>query len=159
MIDTEPGPTPRRRPNAKTVGLVAAGVLAGGIIAATAGASAATSSPSAPSAATAPGAAANGARVAGPAGHGGATPVRGDEKSVSSADAAALKAAALKAVPGGAVYRVETDAGDGKFEVHMTKADGTPVTVKFDKNLALIKVEDGMGTGDPALAGQPRPGG
>jgi hypothetical protein len=37
----------------------------------------------------------------------------------------------------------------------MTKADGSLVTVKFDKNLKVIKVEAGMGAGDPAPAGQP----
>jgi uncharacterized membrane protein YkoI len=76
--------------------------------------------------------------------------VRTDEKAVTAAQAATLKAAALKAVPGGTVYRIETDAGDGVYEAHMTKADGTEVTVKFDKNLAVTKVESGMGTGDPA---------
>ena len=72
---------------------------------------------------------------------------------VSSQVLAMLKAAALKAVPGGAVYRVETDAGDGAYEAHMTKADGTLVTVKFDKSLAVTKVEQGMGQGDPAQGG------
>lgn len=80
---------------------------------------------------------------------GGPNPVRDDEKSVSASLAAKLKASALKAVPGGTVYRVETDAGDGTYEAHMTKADGTRVTVKFDKNGNVTKVEDGMGTGDP----------
>ena len=60
-----------------------------------------------------------------------------------------MTAEALKAVPGGSVYRVDTDAGDGTYEAHMTKADGTLVTVKFDKNLAVTKVEQGMGQGDP----------
>jgi hypothetical protein len=55
----------------------------------------------------------------------------------------------LKAVPGGTVYRVETDAGDATYEAHMTKSDGTEVTVKFDKNLAVTGVESGMGKGDP----------
>lgn len=73
---------------------------------------------------------------------------------MSSANTATLRAAALKAVPGGSVYRVETDAGDGTYEAHMTKADGSLVTVKFDGNLKVTKVESGMGTGDPAPAGQ-----
>lgn len=85
----------------------------------------------------------------------GSAPVRSDEKAVSSADAATLKAEALKAVPGGTVYRVETDAGDGTYEAHMTKSDGTEVTVKFDKNLKVTKVETGMGQGDPAPHGGP----
>jgi hypothetical protein len=58
-----------------------------------------------------------------------------------------------KAVPGGTVYRIETDAGDGVYEAHMTKADGSLVTVKFAKNLKVTKVESGMGAGDPAPAG------
>ena len=66
--------------------------------------------------------------------------------------------AALKAVPGGTVYRIETDAGDGVYEVHMKKADGSLATVKFDKNLKVTKVESGMGAGDPAPAGQGAPG-
>lgn len=41
-------------------------------------------------------------------------------------------------------------AGDGAYEAHMTKADGTMVTVKFDSSLSSIKVEDGMDKGDPA---------
>jgi len=53
------------------------------------------------------------------------------------------------------VYRVVSDAGDGSYEAHMTKADGSVVTVKFDKSLAVTTVEPGMGTGDPAMPGQP----
>jgi hypothetical protein len=76
--------------------------------------------------------------------------VRSDEKAVSASTTATLKAAALKAVPGGTVYRVETDAGDGTYEAHVTKADGSLVTVKFAKDLTVTKVEAGMGAGDPA---------
>jgi hypothetical protein len=60
-----------------------------------------------------------------------------------------LKAAALKAVPGGTVYRVETDADGASYEAHMTKADGTRVTVKFDKSFKVTRVEDGMGGAGP----------
>lgn len=137
----------RNRRLAGATGLLAAGAVAGIVLAGTTSASAATSTSTA-----------NGSNSAAPAAagsrdHGGANPVRGDEKSVSAAVAAKLKAAALKAVPGGTVYRVEADAGDGVYEAHMTKADGTEVTVKFDKNLAVTKVETGMGTGDPAPSG------
>jgi hypothetical protein len=130
------------------VGLLAAGVISGGILASTLNASA--SSTSTPSGSTASSSSSGDARTPR---HGGAQPVRSDEKGVSSATAATLRAAALKAVPGGTVYRIETDAGDGVYEVHMTKADGSLVTVKFDKNLKVTKVESGMGTGDPAPAG------
>jgi uncharacterized membrane protein YkoI len=64
---------------------------------------------------------------------------------VTGADLATAKAAALKAVPGGTVDRVETDSGDAAYEAHMTKADGSEVTVKFDKSFAVTGVEDGMG--------------
>lgn len=70
----------------------------------------------------------------------------------------AQSAAALTAVPGGTVYRIETDAGDAAYEVHMKKADGSLVTVKFGTNLTVTKVESGMGAGDPAPAGHGAPG-
>jgi hypothetical protein len=128
-------------------GLLAAGTLLGGVLAGTISASAAGTSPSAapsgPSGTGTGGQAAPDARSA--------TPVRPDEKALSTADAAKVKAAALKAVPGGTVYRVETDAGDGVYEAHMTKADGTLATVKLDAGFVVTKVEAGMGSGDPAL--------
>jgi len=142
----------RKKRWAGAVGLLAAGVIGGGVLASALSASASTS---AASGSTASSASSGDARAPGP---GGAQPVRSDEKSVSSATAAALRAAALKAVAGGTVYRIETDAGDGVYEVHMTKADGSLVTVKFDKNLKVTKVESGMGAGDPGPAGQAAPG-
>lgn len=81
--------------------------------------------------------------------------MRSDEKQVTGADAATLQAAALKAVPGATVVRIESDAGDAAYEVHMTKPDGGVVTVKFDKSLAVLHVETGMGQGDPATGGDP----
>ena len=136
------------------VGLLAAGAIGGGVLA---GALSASASPgtSTASASTVSSSSGGDPRMPGP---GGAQPVRPDEKSVSSTTAATLRAAALKAVPGGTVYRIETDAGDGAYEVHMKKADGSLVTVKFDKNLKVTKVESGMGTGDPADAGRGAPG-
>ena len=81
-----------------------------------------------------------------------AKPIRDDEKELSSTDAAKVKAAAEAAVAGGTVFRVESDAGDGKYEAHVAKADGTLVTVKFDANFKVIAVQDGMGLGDPRPA-------
>jgi hypothetical protein len=139
--------TGRRKKNwAGAVGLLAAGAISGGVLASTLSASAATSTPEASTASS------SSSNDAGRPGPGGAPPVRPGEKSVSSATAATLRAAALKAVPGGTVYRIETDAGDGVYEAHMKKADGSLVTVKFDKNLKVTKVESGMGAGDPAPA-------
>jgi hypothetical protein len=126
--------------------LVGAGLAAGAIIAGAIGANAATSSTSTSTTAgtstSAPSAPSNGRP---PADRHGSHPVRSDEKSVDAALAAKLKAAALKAVSGGTVYRVETDSGDATYEAHMTKSDGTEVTVKFDKNLKVTGIEAGMG--------------
>ena len=54
-----------------------------------------------------------------------------------------VKAAALAAVPGGTIERVETDAESSPYEAHMTKADGSHVTVKVDSNYSVITVENG----------------
>lgn len=73
----------------------------------------------------------------------GADPVHSDEQALSAADAA--KAAARAAVPGGTVYRVETDSGDATYEAHLTKSDGTSVTVKLDGSFTVTGMQDGMG--------------
>jgi hypothetical protein len=142
----------RGRRWAAAAGLLAAGAVSGGILATALSASASGNASAAAGTVSSP------AGEAGTPGPGGAQPVRSDEKSVPGATAATLRAAALKAVPGATVYRIETDAGDGAYEVHMTKADGSVVTVKFDKNLTVTKVESGMGAGDPAPAGHGAPG-
>jgi hypothetical protein len=149
MNDMDRPARPRWRGTTAVIGLAAASAVAGGVLASTLTASAAdTSTPPAPSYSNAvpPGA------PGGPGGPGfghGAAPVRPDETQLTGSDAAKAKAAALKAVPGGTIYRVETDAGDAAYEAHMTKADGTLVTVKLDKEFAVTAVEDGMGQGDP----------
>jgi len=53
------------------------------------------------------------------------------------------RAAALAAVPGGTIQRVETDAEGAKYEAHMTKSDGTEVTVKMDADFKVTGVETG----------------
>ena len=142
------------------LGLVAGGVAAGAVVATAIGANAATSgtgtgtAPAGAPASSGASAPARPGRHDGPPGapfdHRGMAPVRPDEKALGSALTAKLKAAALKAVPGGTVDRVESDAGDGTYEAHMTKADGSVVTVKFDKSGEVTGVEQGMGKGDPA---------
>ena len=53
-----------------------------------------------------------------------------------------VTAVAQAKVPGGTVVRVETDSdGHAAYEAHMTKADGTPVTVYVDKNFDFVSVE------------------
>ena len=132
-----------------TIGLLAAGAIAGGVLVTTLSASATTNDTTAGAGRMM----ADGGRHA-PMSQS-STPLRGDEKQVSDSTASKLRAKALAAVSGGKVYRIETDAGDGSYEAHMTKSDGTPVTVKFDKSLNVMRVEEGMGMGDPGPAGGP----
>jgi len=55
---------------------------------------------------------------------------------------ASVQKAALAKVPNGTIVRVETDAdGNAPYEAHMTKADGTPVTVYVDKQFNVVSVE------------------
>ena len=59
-------------------------------------------------------------------------------------DATKATAAAQAAVPGATAQRAETDADGAAYEVHMTKSDGTIVTVKLDSNFAVTQVANGM---------------
>jgi hypothetical protein len=151
MFDNEPNRAGQRSKRLLgAAGLLLAGGIAGGALAATSSASAADSTASNVAApVTAPAAAAPG-RPADTA-----TPVRAGEKALTGTDLATAKAAALKAVPGGTVYRVETDADGATYEAHMTKADGTHVTVKFDKSFGVTAIQNGMGTGGPGPADGP----
>jgi hypothetical protein len=67
---------------------------------------------------------------------------RSDETLLTGTTAEQVRAAALGAVSGGAIVRVETDAdGHALYEAHMTKADGTPATVYVDKSFNVVSVE------------------
>jgi uncharacterized membrane protein YkoI len=65
------------------------------------------------------------------------------EELLTGTTAEKATAAALAAVPGGTIDRVETDAEGAAYEAHMTKADGTRVTVKMDTNFAVTAIENG----------------
>ena len=67
---------------------------------------------------------------------------RSDETLLTGDALAKVTAIAKEKVPGGTIVRVETDAdGHAAYEAHMTKADGTPVTVYVDKNFNFVSVE------------------
>jgi hypothetical protein len=68
-----------------------------------------------------------------------------------------VKAAALAAVPGGTIQRVENDAEGSPYEAHMLKSDGTPVTVKVDSSFKVTGIETGGpgGPGGHGRGGQP----
>jgi hypothetical protein len=59
-------------------------------------------------------------------------------------DATKATAAAEAAVSGGTVVRAETDAEGASFEVHMTKADGSSVTVKLNADFSVASILDGF---------------
>jgi hypothetical protein len=58
-----------------------------------------------------------------------------------------VKAAALAAVPGATIIRVETDSAGSPYEAHITKGDGTRVTVKIDASFKVTSTEQGFGAG------------
>ncbi len=58
--------------------------------------------------------------------------------------ASKVTAAAQGAVSGATVDRVENDAEGATYEAHMTKSDGSKVTVKVNADFSVAGVEDGM---------------
>jgi uncharacterized membrane protein YkoI len=77
--------------------------------------------------------------------HGGHQANGKTETLLTGDDASKAKAAAEAAVPGATAQRIETDADGDAYEVHMTKSDGSIVTVKLDANFAVTQTIDGMG--------------
>ena len=67
---------------------------------------------------------------------------RSDETLLTGDALAKVTAIAQAKVPGGTIVRVETDAdGVAAYEAHMTKADGSPVTVYVDSSFAFVSVQ------------------
>lgn len=67
------------------------------------------------------------------------------EELLTGDTAAKVTAAALAAQPGATIERVETDADGAVYEAHMTKADGTRITVLFDASYNVTGTETGHG--------------
>jgi len=67
---------------------------------------------------------------------------RSDETPLTGDALAKVTAAAKAKVPGGSIVRVETDAdGNAKYEAHMTKSDGSMVTVYVDASYNVVSVQ------------------
>jgi hypothetical protein len=101
--------------------------------AATGNSSSTTSTPAATAAPAAP-----------PGANGGASwgHQRSDETLLTGDALSKVTTIAKSKVPGGTIVRVETDAdGVATYEAHMTKADGTPVTVYVDSNFQFVSVQ------------------
>lgn len=136
-------------------GALAASVLAGGALGASlvgvAGAQTAdSSSTTAPAASSTdqqapPQGAPHGPQGAPDPSKGGHQGKNGTEALLTGDDATKATDAALAAVPGGTIQRVETEMdGNGTYEAHMTDASGKQVTVLMDANFAVTEVAQGM---------------
>jgi uncharacterized membrane protein YkoI len=130
-----------------TAGLIVVGALGGGVLASTLTAGAQTTSPPASeSQAQTDSDSESATDTRSHRGARGAGGQRSDETVLTGDNAAKAKAAALKALPGATVDRVETEAdGNGVYEAHVTKSDGTRATVYFDKDFKVTSVQDGTG--------------
>ena len=136
----EAGSAPARKSRlAAPLVLGVLGLLGGAIIAGASIASAASPSPSPP--ATAP--ANQGSFDPTKGGHVGANGVVEQLLTGTTADKA--RAAALAAVPGATIQRVENDAEGAVYEAHMVKSDGSRVTVKMDANFKVTAIVNGPG--------------
>jgi uncharacterized membrane protein YkoI len=126
------------------VGLLAGGALIGAVLAGNLPAFAGDTSSPSPSSTS--GGAGTGSREHGRDGH-------HNEAALTGATAAKVTAAALAKVPGATVDRVEKDADGAVYEAHLTKSDGSRVTVKLDAKFAVTGVETG-GPGEHGSGGR-----
>ena len=133
--------TPASRPSLnKTAALLAivVGVAGGsyGIASAATGSSSATTATTTTTAAPTVPAAAPGATAQNPWGN-----QRSDETLLTGDALAKVTAIAESKVSGGTIVRVETDAdGVATYEAHMTRADGSPVTVYVDSSFQFVSM-------------------
>jgi len=75
---------------------------------------------------------------------------------LTGTDLASATAAALAAQPGATVVRAEQGGPQGAvLEVHMKKADGSPVTVLLNSNFSVIGTETGFGPHGGGPDGRP----
>jgi len=74
----------------------------------------------------------------------GLPPQRPDETLLTGDTEARVRAAALAKVSGGTIDRVETDAdGHAAYEAHMTRSDGSRVTVYVNKAFEVVGTQSG----------------
>jgi len=77
--------------------------------------------------------------------HSGPHQANGKTETVLTGDDLAKVTAAVEAKEQGAtIDRAETDADGAVYEAHITKADGTRATVKFDADFNVIAVDAGL---------------
>jgi hypothetical protein len=67
---------------------------------------------------------------------------RSDETLLTGETKSKVEAAARARGSGGTIVRVETDAdGNAAYEAHMTRSDGTPVTVYVNRDFEVVAVD------------------
>ena len=82
------------------------------------------------------------------------------EKLLSGTTADKVQAAALAAVPGGTIVRVESDSsGVSPYEAHVRKSDGSVVTVQVGADFAVASTRDGFGAPPNGAPQGPPPNG
>ena len=123
-----------------SIALVAGGILTGGMLAGSqiAGAQDATSTSTPSATATAAG---DSVRDPVSLDHG------PNETLLTDGTANKVEAAALDAVQGATVIRVETDSDSSAYEAHLQRDDGSIVTVKVDEDFNVTSTESGFGAG------------
>jgi hypothetical protein len=77
-----------------------------------------------------------------------------DETVLTGTTAEKVKAAALAAVPGSTIIRVETDSEGSPYEAHLRTSSGVEETVKVDANFKVTATEQGFGGGGPGGHGR-----
>ena len=127
MDETSPPGRIKRRWG-RAAGLLAAGIVAGGVLAGSVTAGAQSNSPNSSSSSSVTATASSGNQS------------NSGETLLTGIAAQKVRTAALAAVPGGTILRVETSR-DGSYEAHARKSDGTEVVVRLDKNFKVTSID------------------
>jgi hypothetical protein len=128
-MDDTPSPVRPRRRLARAAGLLAVGIVAGSILAGTMTAGAQSSTGNTSGSTSSVATASSGSSS------------ESNETALTGTTAQKVRTAALAAVPGGTIIRVETSRDGWSYEAHVRKADGTQVVVLMDKNFKVTSVD------------------
>lgn len=77
------------------------------------------------------------------------------EELLTGETATKVTEAALAAVPGATIERVETDAEGAVYEAHLVTSDGKHQTVTFDADYNVVEIQDGGMGGPGGMGGGP----
>jgi hypothetical protein len=134
MDETAPPDRPKRRWG-RAAGFLAVGIVTGSVLAGTISAGAQPSSPRSTSSASTSATTSSGNQA------------DSGESTLTGTTAQKVRAAALAAVPGGTIIRVEISR-NGAYEAHVRKSDGTEVVVLLDKTFKVTSIDAHHCNGD-----------